>query len=82
MPLLVLRAAQSLGFFQEPGATTTPAQLAARIVPAYRRFTAEMLAMLQRSGVANYLRIAFNLLLSHCTSKSALEVCNTSSVCL
>ena len=56
MPLLVLRAAQSLGFFQEPGATTTSAELTSTIVPAYRRFTAEMLAMLQRSGGSHVLR--------------------------
>jgi hypothetical protein len=53
MPLLLLRAAHSLGFFQAPGATTTSAELASTIVPAYRRFTAEMLAMLQRSGASN-----------------------------
>jgi hypothetical protein len=74
MPLLVLRAAQSLGFFQEPGATTTPAQLAARIVPAYRRFTAEMLAMLQRSGAPIDLRTTFDLLLRHCTGDRALKL--------
>ena len=51
MPLLLLRAAQTLGFFQLPGTTATSAQLAAKIVPAYRRFTAEMLAMLRRAGV-------------------------------
>lgn len=51
MPLLLLRAAQALGFFTSPGAATTSDELAAKIVPAYRRFTAEMLAMLQRAGV-------------------------------
>jgi hypothetical protein len=51
MPVLLLRAVQTLGLFQLPGATTTLAELAAKIVPAYRRFTAEMLAMLQRAGV-------------------------------
>lgn len=52
MPLLVLRAAQALGFFTTPGAPADAEQLSAKIVPAYRRFTAEMLAMLQRAGLS------------------------------
>lgn len=51
MPLLVLRACLALGLFTEPGATSTPQQLEARIIPYYRRFTSEMTAMLQRAGV-------------------------------
>lgn len=83
MPLLLLRAAQSLGFFQVPGATTTSAQLAAMIVPAYRRFTAEMLAMLQRSGASKDLRTTFDLPLRHCTGDHACaKIHNTSTACM
>jgi len=51
MPLLLLRAMQALGFFMAPGAACTRADLAAVVVPAYSRFSEEMLAMLQRAGV-------------------------------
>lgn len=51
MPLLLLRAVQALGFFTTPGAACTRADLAAVVVPAYSRFSEEMLAMLQRAGV-------------------------------
>ena len=54
VPLLVLRAVQSLGMFTRPGAAATPEQLrsAGGIIPQYSRFTAEMLAILQRAGSA------------------------------
>ncbi len=52
VPVLVLRAAQSLGLFKRPGAAATPEQLsgAGSIVPQYGRFIAEMLAILHRAG--------------------------------
>ena len=52
VPLLVLRAAQALGLFTRPGEAATPEQLrdAAGIIPQYSRFTAEMVAILQRAG--------------------------------
>ncbi len=52
VPLLVLRAAQSLGLFMRPGMAATPEQLssAGGIFPQYGRFAAEMLAILHRAG--------------------------------
>ena len=52
VPLLVLRAAQALGLFTSPGGAATAEQLrrAGGIIPQYSRFTAEMLAILQRAG--------------------------------
>ena len=55
LPLLLLRVPQALGFLAAPGQLATQSDLGAKIVPEYRRFTAEMLLILQRAGFVEIL---------------------------